>query len=275
MMTSKYFVTMLYHDVDEPSNFDATGFQGALADTYKLKTSDFISHLESISSARDDAPVLIDTALPNVGRRAPWMITFDDGGTSALHPTADLLESRGWRGHFFITTGSTGKAGFLNADGVRELRARGHLIGAHSVTHPLRMADLDDASLLREWRDCRDTLESILNERVVVGSVPGGLYSDRVAKAAGVAGLRVLFNSEPTRKVRQVSDVTVIGRYSFKASSPASQVESLASESPVARTAQWVLWNSKTTLKTLSPKGFQAISRLVTRVRGQRAERDS
>jgi hypothetical protein len=32
-------------------------------------------------------------------------------------------------------------------------------------------------------------------------SVPGGYYSDRVAETAAAAGIRILFNSEPTTKV--------------------------------------------------------------------------
>lgn len=267
MTSSGRFVTMLYHDVDLAENFAATGFQSALADTYKLTTRNFVAHLDAIAAVRSDQPVLVDVGATPASARSPWMLTFDDGGTSALHPTADLLEARGWRGHFFITTGSTGKPGFLGADGIKELRARGHVIGAHSVTHPSRMADLDDVSLLREWRDCRDALESILGERVTVGSVPGGLYSDRVASAAGRAGLKILFNSEPTRAVQHAHGCTIIGRYSFKGSSSPAQAARLAAEHNFARFNEWLLWNGKTTMKKMFPSGFRAISRLVTRVR--------
>ena len=69
-----------------------------------------------------------------------WLITFDDGGVSALQTTADLLEKYGWRGVFFVTTDRIGTPTFLNADHVRELHRRGHVIGSHSCSHPERMS---------------------------------------------------------------------------------------------------------------------------------------
>lgn len=263
-MSPRGAVTFLYHDVAEPESFPDTGFQGPLADTYKLRTSDFVSHLDAIARVRSDAPVLID-ALPASASRAPWMLTFDDGGITALEPTATLLEKRGWRGHFFITTGRTGTPGFLSQDEVRALRDRGHLIGAHSVTHPARMADLDDASLLREWKDSREALETMLGAPVRVGSVPGGLYSERVARAAALAGLTILFNSEPTRAIRSQFGCTIVGRYSFKIDSTQQDAARLASEDPRMLLGQWCVWNAKSAVKRISPRGFSALRRLVTR----------
>lgn len=258
-------VTMLYHDVAKVADFPSTGFTGVFADIYKMTPEDFVAHLDAIAAVRNDAPVLVDSKLNLHSAQSPWAITFDDGGLTALRPTVDLLEARGWRAHFFITTGRTGTPGFLDEDGVRELKQRGHLVGAHSVTHPGRMADLDDASLLREWKDSREALETMLGAPVRVGSVPGGLYTDRVAEAAARAGLEILFNSEPTRRVRSVDNCVVLGRYAFKTRSPARLAANLASERTLTMFNQWWTWNTKSVIKRASPSTFRLIRRLLAR----------
>jgi peptidoglycan/xylan/chitin deacetylase (PgdA/CDA1 family) len=256
-------VTLLYHDVTAPGAFASSGFRDPLADTYKLTTADFVAHLDAVAAARPDAPGLI-------GRRAagpadsPWLISFDDGGSSALAPTADLLEARGWRGHFFISTGFTGTRGFLSGAEVRDLDARGHVVGSHTVTHPARMADLDEASLRREWRDSRRALEDLLGRDVTVASVPGGLYAPHVARAAAAEGIRVLFNSEPTSRVREADGCVLVGRYAFKTTSRAAEAARLAAGDPLLRAAHWVAWNGKKAVKKVSPRGFGAVRALLT-----------
>ena len=44
------------------------------------------------------------------------MITFDDGGASAL-AAGEELARRSWRGHFFIATDLVGRPGYLDWDG--------------------------------------------------------------------------------------------------------------------------------------------------------------
>src|SRR5437016_300230 len=131
-------LAIMYHDVVEHGDFPSSGFPGEGAHVYKLRCEDFERHLDAI---RDAIPA---DAVSRIAARREWtgapvFLTFDDGGISALHPTADLLERHGWRGHFFITTDRIGTPGFLSAAQVRELHARGHVIGSHSASHPTRM----------------------------------------------------------------------------------------------------------------------------------------
>ncbi len=258
-------VTLLYHDVTAPGAFGTSGFGDALADTYKLTAADFAAHLDAVAAVRPDAPALVaGGAWAAAAGGAPWLISFDDGGSSALAPTADLLEARGWRGHFFVSTGFTGARGFLSAAEVRELDARGHVVGSHTVTHPARMADLTEAALRREWRDSRLALEDLLGRPVTVASVPGGLYAPHVARAAAAEGIRVLFNSEPTTRVRPAEGCVLVGRYCFKTTSRAAEAARLAAGDPLLRAAHWAAWNGKKAVKTVSPRGFGAVRALLT-----------
>ena len=256
--------TLLYHDVTAPGAFGTSGFPDPLADTYKLTVADFTAHLDAIAAARPDAPVLVgESGLTGVADAA-WLIAFDDGGSSALTPTADLLEARGWRGHFFISTGYTGTRGFLDASGLRALADRGHVLGSHTASHPTRMADLDEPTLRREWRDSRRALEDVLGRAVTVASVPGGLYAPHVAHAAAAEGVKVLFNSEPTTRTRVGDGCLVLGRYAFKTASRATDAARLAAGDPLLRAAQWVAWNGKKAVKTVSPRGFRVVRAIVT-----------
>ena len=70
----------------------------------------------------------------------PFLLTFDDGGKSAVTRVAGLLEKYGWHGHFFVTAGQINRKGLLNTEQIRRLRREGHVIGSHSFSHPVRMS---------------------------------------------------------------------------------------------------------------------------------------
>ena len=171
-------LAIMYHDVVENGDFESSGFPGEGAHVYKLRRQDFEHHLEAIAGATS----AVGTVNQLEGR--PVLLTFDDGGSSFHHPIADLLEGRGWRGHFFITTDRIGTAGFLTEAQLRELHRRGHIIGSHSCSHPTRMAALSRAELDREWRQSIARLSAVLGDAVKVASVPGGYYSREVGESA-------------------------------------------------------------------------------------------
>ena len=197
------------------------------------------------------------------------LLTFDDGGTSALAPTADLLEKHGWRGHFFMTTDYVGTPGFLSAAQLRDLHARGHVIGSHSCSHPARMALCSREQLLREWRQSREVLAEILGVPVTVASVPGGYYSRAVAEAANEAGIRVLFNSEPTTRLAMVGDCLVVGRYTVYRGMSARAAAALAAGRRLPRWRQAFWWNVKKAAKAVGGRTYLALrERLLRRAYG-------
>lgn len=181
-------------------------------------------------------------------------------------PIAGLLEQHGWRGHFFITTGRIGTPGFLAAPQLRDLRARGHVIGSHSVSHPLRMAALSRAELEREWRDSVRALEDILGEAVPVASVPGGLYSRTVGETAQEAGIRVLFNSEPTSRPAWVRNCRLLGRYYIQRQMTADVAAQFARGAGPMLWKQSLLWKAKKMAKAAGGSAYLAVrARLLAR----------
>src|SRR5260370_14272994 len=139
-------LAIMYHDVVENGDFESSGFPGEGAHVYKLRREDFERHLDAI--AADTAAV--STVGQLEGR--PVLLTFDDGGVSFHHPIADLLEARGWRGHFFVTSDRVGTPGFLTEPQLRELHRLGHIIVTHSCSPPTLIAALPLAHMNRAAR---------------------------------------------------------------------------------------------------------------------------
>ncbi len=212
----------MYHEVtDDPAS---SGFQRPGAFDYKHSVAAFTEHLARIA-ATPLRPVLVTQLdLTRPGRHLT--LTFDDGGTSAL-TAAELLGRHGWKAHFFIVTSLIGTRTFLDAAGIRALRAAGHVIGSHSHTHPGIFRDQDPARMGEEWRVSSDTLSQITGEPCVSASVPGGDISARVLESAGAAGFRYLYTSEPWLIPRQAGACAVLGRYSVKVSTAPDTVAAL------------------------------------------------
>ena len=205
--------SLLYHDVVPTGEAQSSGFSGAVADRYKLTCETFEDHLSAIVRR----PLLQCATARQVlaaesFSECPCLFTFDDGGVSALTEIAERLEVLDWRGHFFITTDCIGQPGFLSADQIRELHERGHIIGTHSCSHPLRIDLLDDQSLYDEWSRSAEILADILKTPTWCGSVPGGFSSRRVIAAAEQAGLKLLFTSEPNCRWSTNGTMRIAGR---------------------------------------------------------------
>jgi peptidoglycan/xylan/chitin deacetylase (PgdA/CDA1 family) len=240
-------VTFMYHDiVATAAEARSSGFAGAAADTYKLAARVFEEHLAAIAAAARVAPGVVTAP---AAAQATY-ITFDDGGRGAYRHAAAALERRGWRGHFFVATDFINRPEFLSEAEIAELHRRGHVIGSHSASHPLRMAKCSRGQLRSEWSRSVERLRQILGEEVTVASVPGGMYSTAVAEEARSAGIRHLFNSEPVTEVRQCGDCSVLGRYTVKSSTTSAYIGRLARAERVPRMREFAAWNLKKAAKT-------------------------
>ena len=242
---------LLYHDVLEAGDPDDSGLTGAGARVYKLDASHFRDHLDAIARRVSSPPLRAPDILGSSAPLTGWILTFDDGGLSALRPTAHLLDERGWTGHFFVTAGRIGTPGFLTEAGIRELAARGHLVGSHSWSHPARFSTLTPERMRDEWERSVGRIASIIGQPVLTASVPGGYYSPAVAEAAASAGVRLLFNSEPVSRPARRFGCLVLGRFAItRATTPRLAARLAAGDTP-PRAAQWLGWNGRKALKRI------------------------
>jgi peptidoglycan/xylan/chitin deacetylase (PgdA/CDA1 family) len=192
-------------------------------------------------------------------------LTFDDGGISAYSIIADLLEDRNWIGHFFVTAGWIGTRAFMNVSQLRDLDARGHVIGSHSWSHPLRISALGPPAILAEWQRSTERIADILGKPILTGSVPGGYSSREVLRAAEQAGIRFLFTSEPVIRPRVIGSTLTLGRFSITRSTPAAQALALANGTGWVRRRQWASWNLRKGMKVLGGPLYHRLREMVLR----------
>lgn len=253
---------MMYHDIVSARDNDASGFSGKDSAWYKLSPEMFHAHLRAIAKKVRTPPIVFNE-LPSQSLSFAWLITFDDGGVGAYMHAADLLERQGWRGHFFVTTNYIGRHAFLTKQEIRELRARGHIIGSHSCSHPSRIVSYCPNEILTEWRDSVALLSDIMGEQVNVASIPGGFYSKEIVRSSFLAGIKVLFTSEPTSRTQIVDGCLVIGRYLINRNTGPSTAAALAAGQPMFCWLQWLWWNSKKVLKIVSGERYEKIRKML------------
>ncbi len=248
-------IALEYHDVVALDAWDSSGFPGVAARPYKIAAADFEQHLSAIDERVSAAGERIfDLVASSPGRHV--LFTFDDGGSTALTEIAPRLEKHGWAGHFFIPTNFIGARGFLNGPQLCELQDRGHVIGTHSCSHPLRMSQISEEALVREWTESVAELSAILGKSVRVGSVPGGAMSRAVAIAAAGAGISALFTSEPVVRTWKVDGCTVLGRFTVRNSTPADVVAKAVSGHAMPWLRQWTRWNALKVAKRLGGPAY-------------------
>jgi peptidoglycan/xylan/chitin deacetylase (PgdA/CDA1 family) len=261
---------LMYHDVVRADR-GPSGFPGSGPARYALGWDEFVAHLDLIHETVGVAPVLVDR-LSAGDPRPGWVLTFDDGGASATD-VGEELARRGWPGYFLVTAGLVGTEGFVDADEVRELDRLGHVVGSHSVTHPDRMGALSFEQILREWRESCDALADLVGKPMRVASVPGGFYRRRVAVAAARAGIAMLFNSEPVRRVRSVDGCLVVGRYGIRDDTTAREAAAAAAGEPSTWRRQYVGWNVRKPMKVLGGERYDRARRAVLANRSGRRAR--
>jgi peptidoglycan/xylan/chitin deacetylase (PgdA/CDA1 family) len=231
---------LMYHDV----------VPGADRDVYAVTPDQFREHLDAIGAAVG-APGL---------EPGPWLITFDDGGASALLAGEELAR-RSWQGYFFVSTDLVGRPGYLDWDGVRAVAAMGHAIGSHSCSHPDRMADLSWEQLLDEWSRSGEMLAEVLGGPVATASVPGGLYSKEVGRAAARAGYTTLFTSLPSQRVDSIDGCRLIGRYAIRRDSSAAEAAAAAAGRGSVWTRQLVAWRLRGAVKRVAGSRYESVRR--------------
>lgn len=266
-------IALLYHDVTEPGDDDASGFAGPGAARYKISPREFADHLAAVAVRVSAPPAVAEDVLNRRCTSGSWLLTVDDGGVSAISQIADLLDKLGWFAHFFVTTGYIDTPGFLTCQQICELAERGHIIGTHTCTHPARMSCCSWEQLVEEWQSSQEVLSDILGKRVVCGSVPGGYYSPAVARAAACAGLRVLFTSEPTARCWEVEGCLVLGRYTVYRGVSAEATASMAVGNWLPRFQQSIVWRVKKLAKWVGGTAYLGIRERLLREQYSPADR--
>lgn len=249
--------TLMYHDV-VPDQGGRGGFDGEGPDVYAVTTNAFSRHLDAIGAAVGGAPAHAADLLAPAAPPQPWLITFDDGGASAVPAGAELAR-RGWAGHFFIVTDLVGTPGFVTWEDIRALTAQGHVIGSHTCTHPNRISACPPAQIADEWSRSVARITAETGTDTISASVPGGYYSREVGQAAARAGIRVLFTSQPVPTAKTADGLLLVGRYAIRHTTTASDAASAAAGNTLPWTRQRAAWAARQTVKRATGRHYRRI----------------
>lgn len=173
---------LTFHSLDEsssPLSVPPRVFQRGLA---RLRDLGY----RSVPLARIADDVARGTPLPD---RA-FAITFDDGYRSVRDEGLAVLAALEMEATVFLTVGADGSGmramggrPMLSWGEVRELRAAGVEVGAHTVTHP-DLTRLPADRVEAEMRDSRAIIEDALGEPVTSFAYPYGRCDERVVELA-------------------------------------------------------------------------------------------
>lgn len=189
----------MYHDVVSDEH-PLSGFQKTGAIQYTLDSIEFERQIRFIAEKSERRGVLL---------------TFDDGGASFHSVIADILDRYKLKGVFFISTEYIDTPGFLTTVQIRDLLRRGHLIGAHSHSHPRSISRLPKAEIDREWLRSKTILGQITGQSIEIASIPGGAVSDDVLQSLADTGYRTVYTSRPTTRCVERYGLSVLGRYTI------------------------------------------------------------
>jgi len=198
-------ISLMYHDVFH-HDINESGFKDIGAIPYKLKSSDFEHQINLIAEFCETRQIVKNQVV----------LTFDDGGESFHSIIAPILEKKGFKGHFFITTSLIGTRGFVNSEQIADLHKRGHFIGTHSHTHPKNISELSLTAIETEWSKSVEILNRIISGEINTASIPGGFYSEKSRIALRKNGIDVIFTSAPTHKLKHTDNQYIIGRFTIK-----------------------------------------------------------
>lgn len=117
-------------------------------------------------------------------------VTFDDGWESVYTQAAPLLQKYGIPTTQYILSGIEDNQDYMSFGQIAQLKAGGHEIACHSVTHP-DLTTLNHKDLIDQLTGCKKTLEKKLNTSIKDFASPYGSES-----ADSVNGIKEVFRSE-------------------------------------------------------------------------------
>lgn len=235
-------INLMYHDISVGSDV-SSGFQTEVSMVYKVDVSEFERQVKLC-----------------VGKDVAF--TFDDGGESFYTEAAPILEKYGFKGIFFVSTAYIGTPGFLTEEQIKELDARGHIIGSHTHNHLRNLSLLDKQTIENEWSKSVEILSNILNKKIKYASLHNGNGSSIVNDAIRKTGITELYTSVPTTKIVNDKGMNIIGRYTVLKSLSSTEVHNIVF-SKQTRNRLYLKWYAISIVKKILGKQYYSLRKFI------------
>lgn len=172
---------VLYHGVDESGGpWDVTPIRFRRQIDWLSRTFELLTVSEAVDQWRNG------TLPPN-----PAAVTFDDGLRSTIKTALPILEEHDVSATHYLVSGLFGDrfegSRIMDREDVADLTARGHEIGAHTVTHP-DLTGVDRETARREIEGSRETLADVSGETPRSFAYPYGAFDTEIARLTRAAG---------------------------------------------------------------------------------------
>lgn len=172
-----------------------------------------------------EGPVFSLAKYPDA-KRTMISLTFDDGTWDHYSIAAPLMEKYGYRGIFSIIPERLGNPKYMNWSHVKDLKARGHEIANHSMSHANLVQVLeagDTNELKRQIVDSLGVFEENAGFKPTVFCFPYTSFNEELYKRVLETGqvpimrLRFVFKSDTSFEAFESFLNTVIAKEQFKA----------------------------------------------------------
>jgi peptidoglycan/xylan/chitin deacetylase (PgdA/CDA1 family) len=184
-------------------------------DGYSVAPKDFEAHMKMLHDSG------YQSILPNqlyqyyVNSAAlpakPVMITFDDNTIGQYTIAAPAMERYGFRGVFFVMTVALNKPGYMSAQQIQDLHARGHTIGCHTWDHH-DVRTYTPADWITQLHKPTRQLENITAAPVQYFAYPFGAWNSNAIDTLRARGYKLAFilntkgsSENPLLSVRRIS----------------------------------------------------------------------
>jgi len=141
-----------------------------------------------------------------------FVVSIDDGAVDSYTAGAPILEALGMRGSFFVSPGYAGASHYMSFDQMRDLVARGHAIGNHTLKH-VSLPHQTPEVLYQQIEVAQQMLNDELGFRPRTFAYPYGRYgktNDDVINAVRDSGFELAFTV--VRGAREASDAPLLSR---------------------------------------------------------------
>jgi peptidoglycan/xylan/chitin deacetylase (PgdA/CDA1 family) len=137
-------------------------------------------------------------------------ITFDDGWETVYTKALPTLQKYGFQTTQYVITGTLDDHGYMSEAQLKSMKASGHEIAAHTVTHP-DLTTLTDSQLDKELKDSKDTINKDFGPTQDFTS-PYGAYNAHTIQEIGKF-YRSQKNAEGDPSANELESINVKGSF--------------------------------------------------------------
>ena len=150
-----------------------------------------------------------------------FVVSIDDSAAFGYTNAAPILEKLGMRGSYFVVVGLAGQPNALSFNQMRDLVARGHAIGNHSMTH-LDLVGRSQSQLETQVEKAQQKLHEELGYRPRTFAYPNGTHDANARARAAQSGFELAFTADPTFVISSASPLVAPRLFVSKRHDPAT-----------------------------------------------------